>query len=281
VSTAILSALLLLSCAGGDEKDQVADVVKKLNAYRKSAGLPPVTLDDKLSKACQAHAKYLATNFDPEKTPGWNPHREDPKLPGYSREGDLAARRSEISFNAGAGAGAIPALDGLFACFFHRIAMIHPNLRKVGVGYVIVKDRHFLVLDDRSGREARRFDPLKPIVYPGEMSTDVPREFAGNETPDPLPPEGRGKKAGFPITASFAERARITRVSAVLKEDDKPVPCWVSSPEKPATTRAFQFNSICLIPKEPLKAKTTYEVTVAATVDGKPWRRTWSFTTRD
>jgi hypothetical protein len=278
VYSATLHALLLLTCAN-DAKDPADELVKKLNANRKSAGLAAVVLDDKLSKACLAHGRYLAKNFDPDKLDGFNPHREDPKLPGYTRDGDLAARRSEISFNAGDGAGAIPALDGLFACFFHRLSMIHPNLTRIGVGYVVVKDRHFLVLDARSGRAANRGDSRKPVVYPGHKSKDVPREFAGNESPDPLPPDGRGKKAGFPITATFPDRARVTKASAVLEENDKPIPCWVSSPEKPAYKREFQFNTICLIPKEPLKAKTTYQVTVKATVDGKLLSRTWSFTT--
>jgi hypothetical protein len=142
----------------------------------------------------------------------------------------------------------------------------------------MVKDSCFVVLDDQGGRE-RKGKGHKPVVFPGEKAEDVPREFAGNEMPDPLPAEGRGKKAGFPITVTFAENVRVTKASATLKEKNKTIDGWLSSPEKPAYTRAFQRNTICLIPKAPLRPKTTYQVTATATVNGVKWTRTWSFTT--
>jgi hypothetical protein len=53
----------------------------------------------------------------------------------------------------------------------------------------------------------------------------------------------------------------------------------VSTPSRPTPSASFQGNTVCLIAKAPLRPHTTYTATVTGTVDGKPWRRTWTFTT--
>jgi hypothetical protein len=40
-----------------------------------------------------------------------------------------------------------------------------------------------------------------------------------------------------------------------------------------------QYNAVCLIPKDMLKADASYTVTVTARVDGKEWKRSWGFRT--
>jgi uncharacterized protein YkwD len=53
---------------------------------------------------------------------------------------------------------------------------------------------------------------------------------------------------------------------------------WLSSPMKQAIATHPQ-RSICFLPRTPLKPGTRYTATFKAEVDGKPWERTWNFTT--
>jgi uncharacterized protein YkwD len=53
---------------------------------------------------------------------------------------------------------------------------------------------------------------------------------------------------------------------------------WLSSPENPAIV-GFPQHFLCFLPKTPLRPGTRYTATFEAEVYGRPWRRTWSFTT--
>ena len=37
--------------------------------------------------------------------------------------------------------------------------------------------------------------------------------------------------------------------------------------------------AVCLIPKDPLKVNVDYEVSMTVDVAGKPWSKTWRFST--
>ncbi|HEV3029010.1 MAG TPA: hypothetical protein VG457_15645 [Planctomycetota bacterium] len=68
-------------------------------------------------------------------------------------------------------------------------------------------------------------------------------------------------------------------VKASLKDPEgRSLAIWLSTPEKPAAAD-YQRNTVGIIAQEPLRPSTTYTVALAARVTGKPWLRTWSFTT--
>jgi uncharacterized protein YkwD len=247
-----------------------ATVLERINAYRKTAGLEPVTLDEALSKGCQAHAFYLAKNTDDPATQDLGAHTEDPKLPGYTVAGQKAGKAADISF----GIEPLAAVDGWMATLFHRVPILDPDLKRIGFGTAKDAKRGTLsVLDVRSGHGSG-----EPILYPGDKQKDVPLAYHAGERPDPIP-ESKTKKAGFPITVMFPRNAVVKDASATLTTDQgKEVPVWLSSPEKTADLD-LQRNSVGLIAQEPLRPSTTYTVTISAQVDGAPWKQTWSFTT--
>jgi hypothetical protein len=276
-----LTALqLVLALTVAEANNEAGKTLARVNYQRKKAGLEPVTLDRKLSRACLAHAKYLAKHCDPLSMSGINPHDEDPKKGGYTQQGIAAARMSVIFFFAGPHKPA-ESIDDHLATLFHRISLIHPDLKKIGFGHVFFKgDRCWVVVDTKSARQdAGQF--RQPVLYPAAGQKNVPRAYFKNEFPNPIPAQGRGKQAGYPITASFPPRAKVTEATAVLKDSrGQKVAAWISSPEQPALRPEQQQNTICLIPKTRLRARTTYSVTIKAKVDGKDWSRTWKFTTR-
>jgi hypothetical protein len=262
--------MLLLAFALCLQADTDAKVLARINACRKAAGLEPVAIDPALSRGCAAHAKYLVTNAGHASVRGLGAHDEDPKLPGYSEEGKKAAKASDIHF-----VEPVRAVDGWMASLFHRVPILDPGLRKVGIGYASGGTGGWVsVLDVISGRGGGKSVPV--VLYPADGQTGVPLAFGG-EIPNPIPDDKDGK-AGYPVTASFAEGTPVKEVSASLKADGREVEVWLSTPEKPADER-YQRNTVCLMARDVLKPETAYTVTVTGKVGGKAWTKTWSFTT--
>jgi hypothetical protein len=266
----LLLALATLGAAQNQDVD--AQVLERINFHRKAAGLEPVTFDPALSKGCLAHAQYLVKNSDNPSTQGVGMHKEDPKLPGYTEEGAKAGPASVIYPTD----KPLAAVDGWIGSIFHRIPLIDPELTKVGFGFAKGgKWGGYLVIDSVTGRGGKTSE--KPIVYPGDQQKDVPLKFV-SEVPNPVP-DGMQTKAGYPITIGFADGVAVKEATASLQEGKQEVAVWLFTPEDPVPKAAvYQRNTICLIPKAPLKPGATYTVIVKATVDKKEWMQTWSFT---
>jgi hypothetical protein len=131
-------------------------------------------------------------------------------------------------------------------------------------------------------RDGRRISPKRDrvVLYPGDGQKNVATTFLNNEHPSPTPPEGVGKKLGYCVTAIFPPGAKVENAEAtLLGPNSATLEAWVSTPSRPATDRALQMNTVCIIAKAPLRPQTSYTVTVTATVDGRELWRTWRFTT--
>jgi uncharacterized protein YkwD len=266
-----------------------AAMVKVLNLYRKTAGLNPVVLDPVLSEGCGAHARYLVQNYRHPSTAGRGMHREDPSLGGYTEKGALSGARSVIASHTGSAAPLWQggAVDGWMATLYHRLPLLHPNLQKIGLGYAEARDFQYrvVVLEAFSdlGTDAREFfSNVEPVIYPVNNQKNVPCLFCFGvqEYPNPIPDNGDSRAAGYPITVTFADYARVENVEVNIRgPQGKESQAWVSTPSKPALSFQRQPGTICAITKGPLRPGTTYTVKVSAEVNGTPWTRTWRFTT--
>jgi uncharacterized protein YkwD len=260
---------------------QVKKALDRLNELRKVAGVNPVTLDVDLSEGCRKHSEYVAFNLDSPHVAGLKAHDEKSDLKGASPEGAKAGKASVIHY--------IPpaiAVDGWIATFYHRIPLIQPGVKRVGIGYATRGDRVVVCLDSKRG-----FDPgVRPegiVVYPTAGQKGVPLAFGGGvgvgEDPDPLP-KGAPPSAGYPVSVTFFGNAKVTKAVLTLTGKDfngkkVAVAGYLSTPEKPASDFS-QWNTVCLIPKEPLAEGTLYTAELTVEVDGKPVKKTWSFTTQ-
>jgi hypothetical protein len=234
-----------------------------------------VNLDPDISKGCSLHAQYLAKNSNHPSTKGLGIHNEDPKLPGYTEEGEKSGKFSNVVETV----DPVNLVDWCMASLFHRVPVLDPKLTKVGFGYAKGgKLGGYVVLDTVTSREGK--EAATPIIYPIDKQKEVPLLFAQGENPSPIP-EGKPDKAGYPVTVFFALDAEVKLVSASLKDSaKKDVPVWLSSPDMPAAGRKdYQRNTICLIPQAPLRPNTSYTITVKALVDKQEWSKTWSFST--
>jgi hypothetical protein len=278
--TLLLPCLLLIPATELSEYETGA--LRSLNAYRKVAGLGEVSVDAELSKSCEAHARYLLQNFDLSFVGKLNVHDEDPKLAGFSEDGRKAARASVVAQLVGDG-NPLVSIDAWMASFYHRVPLLDPALKRVGLALVRdVEKHHWILVLDKARGIGPRTGPTA-VCYPMDGQKGVPRLFSmgAPEVPNPIPDNGDSRVTGHPITVSIYQHAlpAIKNATASLSDGEgRSVDIWLSWQEKPAV-RGYGGNTICVIPKAPLATNGSYTVEIKATINGKEWSRTWSFTT--
>ena len=246
-----------LPLAEGQRKILIA-----FNQWRLMNGLPAVRINSELTDACMKHCAYMDRN-------GME-HVQEPDKQGYTVEGDQAGRRSCLSEES-------PdiSVTMFYASFYHRLPVFLPGTRSIGVGH----SGRYTAIDALSDKADRPW--LYPIIIPAPNTFAHPTLFA-RESPNPGIPEGM--KAGFPITLTFEKGAKITEARAELRYRHRngylPTPVLVSSPEIPANKdRPDNRNTICIIPREPLRPGATYQVEVHWKENGEERREEWLFNT--
>jgi hypothetical protein len=80
------------------------------------------------------------------------------------------------------------------------------------------------------------------------------------------------------VSLQFRPGDRVSGATMELKAGDAKVDAFVSTPENPASSHP-QSNTICLIPKEPLKPDTLHTVKATCTLNGEKFEKEWRFTT--
>lgn len=249
-------------------KQTVNAALNILNNTRKTAGLDTVALSADLSKGCYAHAKYLVINRSDPKTVGLNAHKEFSDLKGYTKAGETAGKNAVIHY-------VMPgeAIAGWINTFYHRIPLLQPDLKEIGIGFYKSKDYVVSLVECISGKQGT--PEMDIVFYPAENQKDVPL-MMGPEIPHPMGIEG---EYGYPITAYFTKWQKITGVIFKLTDlKGNLVHCSVSTPQMPATDFS-QWNTICAIPKKPLTPETMYTVSISCNVDGKAFKKNYSFQT--
>jgi hypothetical protein len=271
----LLSCFAVAACASIDPANEPVGLhVKTLvDRYRAQVGLPPVTLDAKLSKGCMEHAEYMRLNKDSDATAGLNAHRQRPNLPGASAAGAACGVAADLFFDV---SDLGVAVDGWMSTLYHRRPILTPSLERIGVGYAQLRDGSYmaaLMFADARGADV---SAKWPVAYPADNEGGVPLEF-GAEVPNPVP---GGARAGYPITIQFPPYDKLTGVRArIVDERGKDVAFYLSDPEHPAMDSFGQYGVVSLIPKLPLRPESRYEVRVDATWNGKAGTWHWSFTT--
>jgi uncharacterized protein YkwD/DNA-directed RNA polymerase subunit RPC12/RpoP len=258
--------------SGGEIHHEMAgSLLRRLNRLRRRAGLSLVRIDAEACRACAAHAHYLGLNTPTHPTLNWNAEQQE--LPGYTEEGAAAARTAAIQ----GGGGPVEAVNGLIDSLISRPQVLNPRLHAIGLGYTPFAFGGWIWVIQPRLAAARAGD--KEYFYPAPDQEGVPFMYPPNEVPSPIPPETRSKKAGYAITALFGPGADVSAATVKLIDDKSSVvEGWLSSPEKPAIA-GFSQHSLCFLPRDPLRPDTRYTITFEAKLNGRPWQRTWSFTT--
>jgi uncharacterized protein YkwD len=268
--TVIIRAGEALKAKKGEVSPEVRRTLATINQARKACGLEETKLSDKLSVGCQKHARYLIANAGNPLVAGLKVHEEHKELKEYSEEGAKSAPAAVIHSMP----PSVAAKEWL-ASLYHRVPLLDPALQEVGVGYAQQNGDWACVVDTLNGTYGKKSKDM--VFYPEDGQANVEQKF-GNEIPVPMPAEHKGD-AGFPITIQFTRGQKVTNVEMKLTGlKDAEVPIYLSTPEKPATSFPQQ-NTVCAIPRQPLARAMTYTAVLNCLVEGKPFTRTWRFTT--
>ncbi|MCL5960220.1 MAG: CAP domain-containing protein [Chloroflexi bacterium] len=258
------------SDAGGTLEQNALDVI---NYYRSLAGAAPLKLDPALTKAAAAHAKYYVANYGDPSLAGMGLHYEAIFRPGFT--GSSWTDRARVAGysnwavdeNIGLVGNPQKAVDYFVNTINHRWNMLHPSAVHLGYG---ISSKPAIDVFDLGFRGDRPAEAL-PTVYPGNGQKDVPLSSSIGESPDPLP--GVRRPLGYPITVSF-------HLQDSVKWGDYSLVDSSGQPVQLYTAQKQWLRSLALIPANPLKPGTTYTVRIGGTVNGQPFSKSWSFTTK-
>lgn len=249
----------------------------EINTARRNAGLAAVTLDAHLSTSAITHCFYWLFNNASPSVAKLGIHLETPGLPGFS---GVHAPDRAVNFgwhNGPVGEDITHAGDPALAVgqwvnsVYHRFPIMRPDLSAIGyadcaVGSLPMEDMEFGFGIVDTMRHA-------PIPFPGDGQVAVPDIFSDNELPDPVP-AGKPRTTGYPVTVTFdpLSRAQVSSFT-VAGPDGKALDGYALAPDR------LDGNAATLLPVAPLAAKTTYTSHITASVDGRAYDQTWSFTT--
>ncbi len=239
------------------------------NQIRASLGVEPVRRDKAIEANGFKHIEYM-------KAVGKLVHPEDKNHPKYTPEGHKAGMQSDLSAGQSSAKGS---LLSLMDTFFHRVALIKPEVEVVGISYDA--GSRYAVVNYGGGPKRKGAKWPGPIAYPPDGATGVRPGWSGREGPSPIPSGPPQGGVGQTITLTFPPRERPKDGKLTLTDPSGKSPeGWTSTPEKPAASMfRTNMNTICFIAKQPLESNTKYKVKVEATVNGKPYLKEWSFTT--
>lgn len=285
------------------EEPKIKVALARLNLYREAADLTLYTYSEELTQAARAHARYGVENC--EKGNPYQGHYERKELPSYSAIGDKAARTSGISY-AG---DPVTGLESLMAGPYHRNQFLSPYDAYVGAGSESGMEGRcgttlFVTRSDPTldGETYRKVDRPRFILFPPPEFSSTPTSFV-NENPDPRPgfeemDYRNVPVTGFPITISLSyddTRNYNGTAAKVTEQGGDEIDIWVTDPANPSHSHgpsiyaggethddAFtrNFNMVFIMPKEPLKPGTIYNVEAECIIDGEKYDLSWWFKTR-
>ena len=224
----------------------VAQETALLATLRIQAGVRPARFDSKASSDCEKHCDYIKLNGGS----GMSLHDEDPKKKGYTPEGAVAGKGSDIDPRS---TDAKSSIMGWYQSVWHRAPMVRSNLRTFG--FAIKHGIGLLYFFERSGGGER--DQLHPPD--GAIGAPITFDPAG-EMPNPVPGSDYGKGCGFPVIALLRDtQAELTKAT-VTDPSGRPVKGTQSCPVRHANPQ-WPSNSGCaaFIPAKPLSMNATYK----------------------
>lgn len=265
VLSAVVTAGGLVPGLGGTQRTaEAAPVpppagwVEHLNQMRADYGSGPVTADVGLSSAAQQHALYMAQHRSLTRD-------QDPSRSRHTPAGRAAARHSLLAGPAGNSEDSPAEFVDLWARgAFSALALLHPDVKRIGYGQAQLGAADYAALDVRSARAARAQSTGWPRTWPSARRPVGMTSYSGAEMPDPLarcgPRPSRGW--GLPLLVSYGPGARPTGSAASLSVDGRAVSVCVvaahGNPDAAAVARLDEAHSVVVVPREPLRPGGTY-----------------------
>ena len=262
---------------GGSTTPAQQAALDRMNAYRGLAGVAPLTINAALTRAAANHALYYMLNAPDPALQGMGLHDEQPGRPGFTGA-DMETRITAAGYGGRWNESMallgdpVAAVDAFMATVNHRLPILDPGFTETGYGGGRAGR---LVVDVFTYGGPYRMPDGGPefVAWPPDGSTGQPTVYDGNEAPDAFP--GSAYPIGTAITLKYTGAGSFALTEAHLAD--------AAGQALPVLTRAnynYATQSVAVVAADrPLAATTRYAVSLTGTIDGQPWRRTWSFTT--
>lgn len=275
--------------AASSDNDQRA-ALRRANRWRTAAGLAPLHAHSQLEQSATAHASYLATN--PEAQCWSNAHSETSTCMGFTgvsagpRAAAAGYRYRLVTEVIDWRPTVDDAVDTWLWTVYHRRSFFNPVLLDVGYarrsGPYRNRTEFHNVMNFGQPQSGTPSLPAEPAVFPVPGQSDVPLAFDGaRESPRPeAPPRGwpsgavvsaHPPGAGFTVTAHKLFRASGGSCTEVAHR--------FITRGNDANLEQRESDEVFLYADEPLAPSTEYVVRLEGTWAGRPYARTWSFTT--
>jgi uncharacterized protein YkwD len=245
----------------------------RLNSYRATAGLGPVSEVGTWSEGARLHSSYLALN-------NVSGHSETPGAPGYSDAGAHAGINGNVIASSASSIAGSSAIDSWMAAPFHALGMIDPRLTATGFGIASegasgTGIRSAATLDIIRGLNYSIPWPSTPIIWPANGTTVPIASYNGYEWPDPLTscPATFRAPAGLPVMVMFPDTPH--GVTASMTSNGQPVEVCVLSEHTYTNPRAGEQilgrsvlaarNAVIVMAPNALASGVLHSVTVSAT----------------
>lgn len=255
------------AATSGPKSNDAAEMLGVHNALRAAIGAPAVRGDDRVTAAAQHHAEYLARA-------GAIGHDETPGQPGFTgasvrdrlaAQGYADATASEVAASSDSGTEDVRFLWDLP---YHRLGLMHPQAAVAGWGHAEIGGHTatvgVIVFDFAAAAPDRVRSPA--------AGQRVAGSWAGDETPDALPP-GAARPAGYPVMVVYSGAPSVDLKGATLTDaNGRDVAVSV-------IPQIYERDYAGVIPTAPLDAGGRYRVRFELSVAGTDVVDEWEFET--
>ena len=245
--------------------NDAGEMLRVHNALRAAVGAPAVRSDDRVTKAAQSHAEYLARNDALG-------HDEIPGAPGFSgvfvrdrlaAQGMSDANASEVATSFSSGTDGV---RSLWVLPYHRLGLMHPQAVIAGWGHAEISGRTItvgVILYDFAA-------PAPDRVRAPAPDQRVAGTYSGEEVPDVLP-AGASRPVGYPIMVVYSTARAVDLRSARLTQVGGPDFAYHVVPQ------LYERDYVAVIPAAPLAPGARYRVRLELTVAGADVVEEWEF----
>ncbi len=253
-----------------------SDPIQTLNNLRAIYGLNRLYENRQLAFAAEKHAYYLKGQNQPS-------HYEESNQPNYfgkdPMERALKSEYSNTSFSVGE---VLAFYDGersndiekFLVAIYHRFLILEPKYNEVGSHYI--KNGTTNIIEIMLGVRNDMSNNIQTSYYPYDNQIDIPLLFyPSQEIPNPMPER---EIVGYPITFQISSGNKLDIVSFNLYDDkgnNLDGKIMNTSTDEHITESQFGF-----IPYNKFRENTKYTVNISGYINGSPFSKRWSFTTK-
>lgn len=270
------------------------DALEYLNSARLACGFGALAQSPQLDAAAAGHAAWSITNssagghFQAIGTPGFTGLApvDRARAAGYLAQAQGYRVSESIAYSTGpdnlAGFGT-RAVRGLLNAPYHAVDLLD-GYREVGVSIQASQDgtRRFAVLNPAHKNTGPQLLAGADVVtYPCEGSKGIVFELRG-ESPNPVP--GRDLAAqplgsSIMIAVRQGQQLAITAATLTHVSTGQQIPIRAPVTSQNDQHRLLESHQAFISADGPLQPSSQYQATVTGTNAGRPWSRTFTFTT--